>query len=67
MTVVEIIVLIMVVTILATITLAVLSYGVFRMREKRRPRPATLDIAPEGPRFFERVSLPQPSPVEADA
>jgi Tfp pilus assembly protein PilE len=62
MSVVEIIVLVMVVTILATITLAVLSYGVFRMRERRRPEPMSSALV-TGPVFFERVRIPAPTPA----
>lgn len=57
MSIVEIIVMVMVVTILATITLAVLSYGMFRIREKRAPAPLLAE-APTGQVFFERVRLP---------
>lgn len=52
----EVIVLVMVVTIVVTITLAAMSYGAFRVRERRRP--ATAEEEREGPMFFERVRLP---------
>ncbi|HSM37491.1 MAG TPA: hypothetical protein VK837_13900 [Longimicrobiales bacterium] len=54
--VLEVIVLVMVVTIVVTITLAAMSYGAFRVRERRRP--AVAEVEQDGPMFFERVRLP---------
>jgi len=50
----QLIVMIMVGTILATIVLAVLSYGAFRIRERRMPV-SDLESVTGGPAFFERV------------
>jgi hypothetical protein len=55
MSTVTILVLAMVVTIFATITLASVSYGAFKLRERRAPR-AALGPAEEV-HFFERVRL----------
>jgi Tfp pilus assembly protein PilE len=61
MSILMLIVVVMVVTILSTITLASVSYGAFRMRERRAPRPQGTDDEPE--QFFERVRL---APVSAE-
>ncbi len=61
MNILMIIVLVMVVTILSTITLASVSYGAFRLRERRAPRPQGGEERPE--QFFERVRL---SPVSVE-
>lgn len=59
----QFVVIIMVVTILATITLAAAAYAAFRLRERRSPRAATLAL--DGPVFFERVRfLRVESPAE---
>ena len=56
MNILQIIVMVMVVTILATITLAAVSYGAFKMRERRIP---VSEPGPDpGPLFFERVRFP---------
>lgn len=53
--VLRIVILVMVGVILSTITLAVLSYGAFRLRERRRPD-AQLP-SPGSHLFFERVHV----------
>jgi hypothetical protein len=53
--VLRIVIMVMVAVILSTITLAVLSYGAFRMRERRRPDRQVQ--GPAGHLFFERVHL----------
>lgn len=63
--VIRIIVFIMVGVILSTITLAAISYGAFRMRERRRPLPKAPAGGP-GPLFFERVQVVRPR-EEAEA
>lgn len=54
MSIISIAVMVVIVTIFATITLASLSYGAFKLRERRSPA-----LSPEhsGPEFFERVRL----------
>ena len=61
MDIIQIIVMVMVVTILATITLAAISYGAFKVRERRMPAPAK---RAEDEAFFERVRVvaPEASP-----
>lgn len=56
------IVVVMVVTILATITLAAVSYGAFKVRERRAPR-SELENRND-PVFFERVRFVAAEPVE---
>jgi hypothetical protein len=51
----RIVIMVMVAVILSTITLAVLSYGAFRMRERRRPGRQVQGSS--GHLFFERVHL----------
>jgi len=51
--VIQIVVMIMVATIVATITLASASYAAFRMRERRAPNASLLEA--DAPVFFERV------------
>jgi hypothetical protein len=48
----------MIVVIIATITLAVRSYGAFKVREHRAPRRAVPGAGAEEPLFFERVRFP---------
>jgi len=56
MTVLQIIIIGMIVIIIATVTLAVLSYGAFKIRDRRSPRGNAEPI--EGaPMFFERVRI----------
>jgi hypothetical protein len=59
---VQIIAVIMVVTILATITLAAVAYAAFRLRERRAPNLSLIDA--EAPVFFERVRF---LPAEANS
>jgi Tfp pilus assembly protein PilE len=54
MDLIQIVVITMVLVILATITLAAVSYGAFKVRERRAPVRADAD-ASSGPLFFERV------------
>jgi Tfp pilus assembly protein PilE len=51
--VIQIVVMVMVATIIATITLAAASYAAFRMRERRAPSATFLQA--DAPVFFERV------------
>jgi Tfp pilus assembly protein PilE len=53
MDLVQFVVTVMVVTILATITLAAAAYAAFRLREKRSP--GNSPLLADGPVFFERV------------
>lgn len=53
----DLIVLVMVVTIVATVTLAVISYGAFRARERRQASSGPTSAGKERPHFFERVQL----------
>lgn len=63
MSVLQVIVMVMVVTILATITLAAISYGAFKARERRLPAPGSAEEP--GPLYFERVRfLPVERPAE---
>jgi hypothetical protein len=57
--IIRLIIFVMVGVIVATITLAAISYGAFRMRERRRPR-ALPAAGPEGLLFFERVDVVPP-------
>ncbi|MDB4948224.1 MAG: hypothetical protein JWM27_873 [Gemmatimonadetes bacterium] len=54
MELIQLVVVAMVIVILATITLAAVSYGAFKVRERRVPAAAEPDSA-SGPLFFERV------------
>lgn len=66
MDIIQLVVIGMVLTILATITLAAVSYGAFKVRE--RSGPAVKHGVPEqaGPQFFERVRfLPRQDRAEA--
>jgi hypothetical protein len=56
----------MILIIIATVTLAVLSYAAFKVRERRAPV-RNNDDRPDGPLFFERVRVAprqQPSASE---
>jgi hypothetical protein len=56
MTVLQIIIIGMIVIIIATVTLAVLSYGAFKIRDRKSPRRE--GVADAGaPMFFERVRI----------
>jgi Tfp pilus assembly protein PilE len=54
MELIQLVVIAMVIVILATITLAAVSYGAFKVRERRVPEAARADRE-AGPYFFERV------------
>jgi hypothetical protein len=56
MTIMQMLVTGMILIIIATVTLAVLSYGAFKVRERRSPRRAAAP-ASSAPMFFERVRL----------
>ena len=56
MTVLQIIIIGMIVIIIATVTLAVLSYGAFKIRDRRAPRGETR-VDDGAPMFFERVRI----------
>jgi len=58
MGVVQLVVFAMVITVVATISLAVVAYAAFRLREGRAPA-AELEAA--APAFFERVRFPSPA------
>lgn len=51
----------MLIIIIATVTLAVLSYGAFKMRERRAPQNVDAQDA-AAPMFFERVRIARPTP-----
>ena len=53
----------MILIIIATVTLAVLSYGAFKMRERKAPR--RVGPADGAPMFFERVRIAA-APVRRD-
>jgi hypothetical protein len=56
MTMVQMLITGMILIIIATVTLAVLSYGAFKVRERKSPgRHGTRDAG--GPMFFERVRI----------
>ena len=62
MTIMSMIIIGMIFIILATVTLAVLSYGAFKMRERRTPKKVGGSAAE--PMFFERVRIdPARGPV----
>lgn len=47
-----------IITILATVTLAAVSYGAFKLRERHHPAGTDAEEA-AGPLFFERIRLPE--------
>ncbi|HET6765000.1 MAG TPA: hypothetical protein VFH27_15050 [Longimicrobiaceae bacterium] len=55
MELIQLVVIAMVIVILATITLAAVSYGAFKVRERRVPDAARAEQGGGGPYFFERV------------
>lgn len=66
MDIVQLVVIGMVLTILATVTLAAVSYGAFKMRERKKPG-STEPRESVGPLFFERVRfLPREDASPAD-
>ncbi|HUP89508.1 MAG TPA: hypothetical protein VM100_09165 [Longimicrobiales bacterium] len=61
MTILQLVIVGMVLIIVATVTLAVLSYGAFRVRERHAPR-KSVGAASDEPMFFERVRVTPRSP-----
>ncbi len=49
--------LVILVSFVVTVVLALLSYGVYKLRERRRPRPVS--PAEAAPQWFERVPAPE--------
>ena len=60
MSVVQMLIVGMIFIIIATVTLAVVSYGAFKVRERRAPRRTTPGEA-GAPMFFERVRVSGPT------
>lgn len=60
MTIVQMLIVGMILIIIATVTLAVLSYGAFKVRERRSPRRFAGAEDAGAPMFFERVRLSAP-------
>jgi heme/copper-type cytochrome/quinol oxidase subunit 2 len=58
-TIVQMLITGMILIIIATVTLAVLSYGAFKMRDRKAPRRAAPTDA-GAPMFFERVRIAAP-------
>ena len=56
MNIVQMIIIGMIMIIIATVTLAILSYGAFKVRERRAPKKAQVTDHAE-PMFFERVRI----------
>ncbi len=56
MTIVQMLITGMILIIIATVTLAVLSYGVFKVRERKAPRHGG-PVEAGAPMFFERVRI----------
>lgn len=56
MSILQIIIIGMIVIIIATVTLAVLSYGAFKIRDRKSPR-RELGLDPGASLFFERVRI----------
>lgn len=50
----------MILIIIATVTLAVLSYGAFKIRDRKAPQRANAAAAAGAPMFFERVRIAPP-------
>lgn len=62
MTIVQMVIVGMILIIVATVTLAVLSYGAFKVRERRAPGSGKHNQpAPDAPMFFERVRISAPT------
>ena len=62
MSVAQLLIVGMILIIVATMTLAVVSYGAFKVRERRAPRREAVD--PGAPMFFERVRVAAPPKPE---
>ena len=65
MTIVQMLITGMILIIIATVTLAVLSYGAFKVRDRKSPGTAHGPRAAGAPMFFERVRIAS-SPVRRD-
>jgi heme/copper-type cytochrome/quinol oxidase subunit 2 len=61
MNVVQLLIVGMILIIIATVTLAVLSYGAFKVRERRSPRKHAGPAEAGAPMFFERVRIAAPA------
>jgi heme/copper-type cytochrome/quinol oxidase subunit 2 len=59
-TIVQMLITGMILIIIATVTLAVLSYGAFKIRDRKTPKRAG-PAAAGAPMFFERVRIANPS------
>ena len=57
MTVLQMIIIGMIVIIIATVTLAVLSYGAFKIRDRKAPKRDAAHPVAGAPMFFERVRI----------
>jgi hypothetical protein len=64
MNVVQMLIVGMILIIIATVTLAVLSYGAFKVRERRSPRRMQSAADAGAPMFFERVRIGAPTRPE---
>lgn len=60
-------VIVIVITIVGTITLAVVGYLAFRLRERKQPTRPGLDQVMSRPYFFERVQIPEPGQDDSGA
>ncbi len=63
MSIIEMLIVGMIIIIIATVTLAVLSYAAFKVRERRVPRSGGPQAA-GAPMFFERVRISAPATRE---
>ena len=62
MNIVQLLIVGMILIIIATVTLAVLSYGAFKVRERKSPRRGPAGAVEAGaPMFFERVRIVAPA------
>jgi hypothetical protein len=57
MTILQMIIIGMILIIIATVTLAILSYGAFKVRERRAPKKVAQTTDHAAPMFFERVRV----------
>ena len=62
MTIIQMIIIGMIIIIIATVTLAILSYGAFKVRERRAPKRSSLAPDAGQPMFFERVRVASSTP-----
>lgn len=63
MSLVQLIIIGMIMIIIATVTLAILSYGAFKVRERRAPKKKAVGSDHNEPMFFERVRVGTPREV----